>query len=124
VTGTAQRAGLTLDEIKTLLSVPPAGTSGAGRLREVADRKLPKITALIERTELVRSWLESAARRECPNLNQCPLAGDPPLNAAPPQRPRSRPQASPGLSQARRSGMQANHSVRLQRNIAGQQPHT
>jgi hypothetical protein len=30
------------------------------RLRDVADRKLPQIAALIERTELVRAWLESA----------------------------------------------------------------
>ena len=60
----------------------------------MADRKLPEIAALIERTELVRNWLESAARCECPDLNDCPLFDDPPLNAAPPHRPRL--PASPG----------------------------
>ena len=85
VIDTAQRAGLTLDEIKTLLSASPDDSSAVNRLRDVAARKLPEITALIERTELVRSWLESAARCECPDLNQCPLFDDPLLDAAPSQ---------------------------------------
>src|SRR5207344_1160934 len=89
VIDTAQRADLTLDDIKTLLSASPDDSSAVDRLRDVADRKLPEITALIERTELVRGWLESAARCECPDLNQCPLFDDPPLHAAPPQQPRS-----------------------------------
>jgi len=78
VIDTAQRASLTLDEIKALLSASPDDKAAVDRLREVADRKLPEITALIERTELVRSWLECAARCECPNLDQCPLFSDPP----------------------------------------------
>jgi len=73
VIDTAQRAGLTLDEIKMLLAASPGDPSAVDRLREVADRKLPEITALIERSKLVRSWLEDAARCECPNLDQCPL---------------------------------------------------
>ena len=84
VIDTAQRAGLTLEEIKALLAASPDDTSAIDTLREVADRKLP----LIERAELVRSWLESAARCECPDLNECPLFDDPPLAAAPRQRPR------------------------------------
>jgi MerR family redox-sensitive transcriptional activator SoxR len=87
VIDTAQRAGLTLDEVRTLLSASPGDSSAIDRLRDVADRKLPEIVALIERTELVRSWLEAAARCECPNLNECPLFDDPPLEAAPRQRP-------------------------------------
>jgi MerR family transcriptional regulator, redox-sensitive transcriptional activator SoxR len=87
VIDTAQRAGLTLDEIKTLLCASPDDKSAVDRLRDVADRKLPEITALIERTELVRSWLESAVRCECPDLDQCPLFDDPPLKAVPPQPP-------------------------------------
>lgn len=83
VIDTAQRAGLTLDEIKVLLSASPDDKSAIDRLREVADRKLPEITALLERTELVRSWLECAARCECPDLDECPLFDDPPLEAAP-----------------------------------------
>jgi MerR family transcriptional regulator, redox-sensitive transcriptional activator SoxR len=91
VINTAQRAGLTLDEIKVLLSASPDDKSAIDRLREVADRKLPEITALLERTELVRSWLECAARCECPDLDECPLFDDPPLEAAPRQRPPVRP---------------------------------
>ena len=101
VIDTAQRAGLTLDEIKTLLAASPNDSTAVDRLRDVADRKLPEITALIERTELVRSWLESAARCECPDLDQCPLFDDPPLDATPPQRPPAGP-ARPDLPGWRR----------------------
>jgi MerR family redox-sensitive transcriptional activator SoxR len=76
---TGQRAGLTLDEINVLLSASPGDGAAIDRLREVAHRKLPQITALIEGSELVRDWLECAARCECPNLDDCPLFDDPPL---------------------------------------------
>ena len=76
---TGQRAGLTLDEIRALLSASPDNRAAIDRLREVAERKLPEIRAMIERTELVRGWLECAARCECPNLDQCPLFDDPAL---------------------------------------------
>jgi MerR family transcriptional regulator, redox-sensitive transcriptional activator SoxR len=79
VIDTGQRAGLSLAEIRMLLSAAPDDRAAIERLREVADRKLPQITALIERTELVRAWLESAAGCECPNLGECPLFDDPPL---------------------------------------------
>ena len=74
---TGQRAGLTLEEIKALLAASPDDTAAIDRLREVAERKLPEITALIERSLLVREWLECAARCECPSLDQCPLFDDP-----------------------------------------------
>ena len=73
---TGQRAGLALDEIKVLLSVSPDDSAAIGRLRDIANRKLPEIVALIERSELERGWLECAARCECPNLDECPLFGD------------------------------------------------
>jgi len=76
---TGQRAGLTLDEIKALLCASPDDHAAIERLREVASRKLPEIKALIERTEVVRGWLECAARCECPDLDQCPLFDDPAL---------------------------------------------
>jgi MerR family redox-sensitive transcriptional activator SoxR len=70
---TAQRAGLTLDEIRLLLLVSPGDGAATERLREVAERKLPELVALIERAELVRGWLEDAARCVCPTLDDCPL---------------------------------------------------
>jgi len=73
---TGQRAGLTLDEIKALLAASPDDAAAVERLREVAERKLPEVTALIERSQLVRDWLECAARCECPSLDQCPLFDD------------------------------------------------
>jgi MerR family redox-sensitive transcriptional activator SoxR len=76
---TAQRAGLTLQEIKALLAASPDDAATIERLRAVAERKLPQITALIERSLLVRDWLECAARCECPSLDQCSLFDDPAL---------------------------------------------
>ena len=76
---TGQRAGLTLEEIGVLLAASPDDAAAIERLREVAERKLPEITALIERSQLVRDWLECATRCECPSLDQCPLFGNPAL---------------------------------------------
>jgi MerR family redox-sensitive transcriptional activator SoxR len=70
---TAQRAGLTLDEIRLLLQASADNRLATDRLREVAERKLPELVALAERIELVRSWLEDAARCVCPTLDDCPL---------------------------------------------------
>jgi MerR family transcriptional regulator, redox-sensitive transcriptional activator SoxR len=88
VIDTAQRASLTLTEIKTLLSASPGDESAIEKLREIADRKLPEITALIERTELVRTWLECASRCECPDLDACPLFDRPPPESSHPPKPR------------------------------------
>ena len=76
---TGQRAGLSLDEIRALRSASPGDQAAIERLRELAAAKLPEITALIARTEIVRGWLESAARCECPSLDDCPLFDDPAL---------------------------------------------
>ncbi|HEY6280070.1 MAG TPA: MerR family transcriptional regulator [Streptosporangiaceae bacterium] len=83
VIGIAQRAGLTLDEIRTLLGASPDDPAAIERLRDVAERKLPEVVALIERTEMVRRWLEAATRCECPALDDCPLFDEPVLEAAP-----------------------------------------
>jgi MerR family redox-sensitive transcriptional activator SoxR len=74
---TGQRAGLTLDEIRDLLSASDGDQAAIERLREVAVRKLPEVRELIERTEIVRDWLEAATRCECPTLDECPLFDDP-----------------------------------------------
>ncbi len=45
VIDTGQRAGLALEEIKTLLAASPDDGEAISRLREVAVRKLPQISA-------------------------------------------------------------------------------
>ena len=74
VIGTAQRAGLSLDEIRELLAAPDAVSE---RLQAIAARKLPEVDALIERAQLVRDWLEAAADCRCPTLSECPLFDEP-----------------------------------------------
>src|SRR4029077_20682821 len=76
---TGQRAGLTLDEIRDLLSASDGDQAAIERLREGALRKLREVRELIERTEIVRDWLEAAARCECPTLDEGPLFDDPAL---------------------------------------------
>jgi MerR family transcriptional regulator, redox-sensitive transcriptional activator SoxR len=85
---TGQRAGLALDEIKLLLSASPGDPATVERLREVASRKLPEVVALIERSRLVRDWLELAARCECPDLDDCPLFDEPELPPGEHRQPR------------------------------------
>jgi MerR family redox-sensitive transcriptional activator SoxR len=65
---TAQLGGLTLEEIKSLL----AGDA-TEELREIAERKLPEVDALLARAQVVREWLAAAARCECPTLDDCCL---------------------------------------------------
>jgi len=70
---TAQRAGLSLDDIGLLLSARPSSRASIDRLRTLAEAKLPSLRTAIERAELVRDWLEDAARCCCPSLDDCPL---------------------------------------------------
>lgn len=74
VIDTAQRAGLTLSEIKPLLE-----GSSVEDLRRIAERRIPEIDALLERANVVRGWLEAAARCECPSLDDCCLFDEPAL---------------------------------------------
>jgi MerR family transcriptional regulator, redox-sensitive transcriptional activator SoxR len=70
---TAQRAGLTLDEIKLLFEAEPNDRKAVEELRRVAERKLPQVDAMIERATVVRQWLDAASRCECPSLDDCCL---------------------------------------------------
>src|SRR6266851_2089394 len=74
---TAQRAGLSLDEIRLLLRATPGDRAATEQLRDVAEDKLPALREAIERAEIVRRWLEDAARCCCPTLDDCPLFEDP-----------------------------------------------
>jgi MerR family redox-sensitive transcriptional activator SoxR len=77
VIDTAQRAGLALNEIQLLLAAAEGGSEARDRLRDVVERKLPELRALIERAELVRAWLEAAARCDCLTLDDCALFDEP-----------------------------------------------
>lgn len=67
----AQRAGLSLDEVRQLLDHGDEAMSE--RLRELAARRLPTIEALIERAAQVRVWLDGAASCRCGSFDDCPL---------------------------------------------------
>ena len=87
VIDTAQRAGLSLDEIRSLLAARSDDAAAVEELRRIAERRLPELEAMIERAEVVRRWLESAESCECPSLDDCCLFGpDAPL----PERDRAR----------------------------------
>jgi MerR family transcriptional regulator, redox-sensitive transcriptional activator SoxR len=67
-----QWAGLDLGEIRELLSGAEDGAVSE-RLRAIAERKLPHVQALVERSLLVEGWLRAAAQCRCPTLARCPL---------------------------------------------------
>lgn len=69
----AQRAGLSLAEIRDLLGASQSGAPVGDQLRALARRKLPEVAALIAHAEAVRRWLQAAATCECLTLDDCPL---------------------------------------------------
>jgi MerR family redox-sensitive transcriptional activator SoxR len=70
----AQRAGLSLEEIAELVRAGDEPMSE--QLRELAQRKLPEIDALIDRAQRVRAWLETATGCGCPTIDDCALFDD------------------------------------------------
>jgi MerR family redox-sensitive transcriptional activator SoxR len=70
----AQRAGLSLDEIRDLLE--HGNEPMSDRLRDLAERRLPEIDALIDRARRVRRWLEDAAACDCERIDECVLFDD------------------------------------------------
>ena len=69
----AQRAGLSLDEIKVVFRAASDEHGRVEEFRRAAVAKLPEATAAIERATAARDWLEHAAACECPTLEDCPL---------------------------------------------------
>lgn len=78
----AQRAGLTLDEIRDLTGPDNRGGPAGDRIRELAERKLPDVDALIARAQAVKAWLELARSCDCRTVDVCSLFTDPAM--APP----------------------------------------
>lgn len=75
----AQRAGLSLGEIRELLDI---GTDPlSARLQGLAQRKLPEIEALIDRAQRVRAWLTAATGCDCQAVDECALFDDAALPA-------------------------------------------
>ena len=72
----AQRAGMSLDDIRVLLEHGNSGMSEV--LRELAERRLPEIEALIDRAQRVRAWLVSAQACDCQTIDSCALFDAPP----------------------------------------------
>ena len=81
----AQRAGLTLDEIREL--VEHGNDPMSARLRELAERRLPELDALIDRAQRVRTWLQTATGCECQRIDDCALFDHAPLASAHEARP-------------------------------------
>jgi MerR family transcriptional regulator, redox-sensitive transcriptional activator SoxR len=69
----AKRAGFTLDEARVLLQSSEAGDPAFESLRELAQRKLPEIDALIARAQAMRAWLVTATDCACTSLDVCAL---------------------------------------------------
>jgi DNA-binding transcriptional MerR regulator len=73
----AQRAGLSLEEIRELVEHGNDPMNEA--LRALAERRLPEIDALIDRARRVRTWLQDATRCDCERIDDCVLFDDPAL---------------------------------------------
>ncbi len=69
----AKRAGFTLDEARALLAAEDGGGPAHERLRDLAQRKLPEIEALIDRAEAMKRWLTVASGCDCETLDVCGL---------------------------------------------------
>jgi MerR family transcriptional regulator, redox-sensitive transcriptional activator SoxR len=92
----AQRAGLTLDEIRYLTGPDNQGPRAGDRIRELAERKLPDVEMLISRAEAVKTWLEVARTCDCRTVDVCSLFTDPSLAPPPPYSKLDAPQSSRG----------------------------
>jgi MerR family redox-sensitive transcriptional activator SoxR len=69
----AKRAGFSLEEARALLITDREGSPAYAQLRELAQRKLPQVDALIERAQAMRAWLHTAAGCGCQTLDACAL---------------------------------------------------
>jgi MerR family redox-sensitive transcriptional activator SoxR len=82
----AQRAGLTLDEVRHLTGPDNRDGPAGDRIRELAERKLPEIDTLIARAQAVKVWLELARTCDCRTIDVCSLFTDPALAPPPSDR--------------------------------------
>jgi len=79
--GVAQSAGFKLREIKELISGVDGADGLAEPMRSLSTRKLGEVEALLERTKVMKGWLEVAKECGCATPAECalfPAPGDPP----------------------------------------------
>jgi MerR family redox-sensitive transcriptional activator SoxR len=69
----AKRAGFSLDDARVLLAADEGDGSAHEQLRELAQRKLPEVDALIARAQAMRNWLSVATGCGCETLDVCAL---------------------------------------------------
>jgi MerR family transcriptional regulator, redox-sensitive transcriptional activator SoxR len=72
----AKQAGFSLDEARLLLTSADAGAPVSTQLRQLSQRKLPELDALIERAEAMRRWLTVATDCGCDSFEACTLFGE------------------------------------------------
>ncbi len=70
----AQRAGLTIDEIRELFAGLAHGATPSSQWRAVAERKLPEVRRLIRQAQEMERWLEEGLRCDCLDLRACRVA--------------------------------------------------
>jgi MerR family redox-sensitive transcriptional activator SoxR len=69
----AKHAGFSLEEIRLLFEATDGGAPAHAQLKQLAQRKLPELEALIARATEVRGWLEATSRCTCDTLDECSL---------------------------------------------------
>ena len=77
--GVAQSAGFKLREIKGLIDGVDGGEGLGGQMRSLSSQKLDEVEALLERTKVMKGWLEVASACGCATPAECalfPAAGD------------------------------------------------
>ena len=83
----AKRAGFSLEDARVLLATDDSGAPAYEQVRDLAERKLPEVDALIERAQAMRRWLSTATTCGCETLDVCALfeanglRPDPPPNS-------------------------------------------
>jgi MerR family redox-sensitive transcriptional activator SoxR len=69
----AKRAGFTLDDARVLLASGDGTGPAHEHIRDLAQRKLPEVEALIAQAEAMRAWLLTAGGCNCETLDVCGL---------------------------------------------------
>lgn len=67
----AQRAGFTVNEIRTLLYEFPADTPASARWQQISTQKLEEVEVLLKKVITMKSLLEGTLQCTCPTLDVC-----------------------------------------------------